>query len=240
MPAARPANRTAPRPAGCPTSGTPCRARPIAPVGRLRAAGVAGICSPPGGTRRAATRRRNYNSRSAPQGLRVEPPCRAEEEEEEEDGDGGRMESGEGRRGRGRGVRGAAGPGRAPRSGPGEIAEVNPAGLGARAAPQGSGRDLGAFWPGRGGRAPRRGVGSGKRGPRGRAGRFREPPYSRADGAQRGGCVTAAGGRCAALTRRRRWSLAPCYSFFLLEERRRVAFALALCLRSVLFLQVDI
>lgn len=60
------------------------------------------------------------------------------------------MESGEGRRGRGRGVRGAAGPGRAPRSGPGEIAEVNPAGLGARAAPQGSGRDLGAFWPGRG------------------------------------------------------------------------------------------
>lgn len=150
MPAARPANRTAPRPAGCPTSGTPCRARPIAPVGRLRAAEVAGICSPPGGTRRAATRRRNYNSRSAPQGLRVEPPCRAEEEEEEEDGDGGRMESGEGRRGRGRGVRGAAGPGRAPRSGPGEIAEVNPAGLGARAAPQGSGRDLGAFWPGRG------------------------------------------------------------------------------------------
>lgn len=93
---------------------------------------------------------------------------------------------------------------------------------------------------GTGGRAPRRGVGSGKRGPRGRAGRFWEPPYSRADGAQRGGCVTAAGGRCAALTRRRRWSLAPCYSFFLLEERRRVAFALALCLRSVLFLQVDI
>lgn len=94
MPAASPADRAAPPPAGGPISGAPRRVHPIAPVDRLRAAGVAGICSPPGGTRCAATRLRNYSSRSAARGLRVGPPRRAEEE----DGDGRRMESGEGRR----------------------------------------------------------------------------------------------------------------------------------------------